>query len=1749
MKKFLFFLLSIALFASSFKIAKINKFYSVGKESSVSICADINTYFNEYNGNKLKPFISIIPKDEFSVSIDYKKICIDNLKPSTKYQVFISKNIPLSSNLRLDKDYTTEIKTTNYAPSFYFKESGYILPQKGDISIPIEATNCQKLAISLYRINSNNLIDAINQYGFVRALEYWDLKEIENEKGYKLWDKRVTLEPILNKKKTYAINVGKFLKKPQSGVYILAASKINKDGSIDRYSTKTQWFMLSDIGLFSLEDDTSLYIYTKHLSDASLYDSVKLELRAKNNEILANTITKDGKATFKKSLLQGKGGLKAKAVYAYGKNGDFSVLDLSHMPFNLSDRGVDGREPPKYYDTFIYSNRGIFKPGESIKFNCIIKNLNGTSANNLKVSANLKNSSYKTIAKELLVTDNFGFANAEFKIPKSAKRGRYKIVLYATNKEPIGILSFLVEDFIPPKIEVKVINRPKVIIPNKPNVITAKANYLTKEPLPNAEAEIQRVIFKSKTPFKKYKEYHFGEVDEEFENIYLDPINATSDEDGNIEIEFTPKITYPTSSPLLMHFDLSVSEPGGRAITNSFNIFYANKSSYIGIKPNFKDDYIDLNAKPSFNLIYLKNQKPSNAKLYYKLIQEEEDYNWINENGSWEYDVEYSDIRVVKNGEISLDKESADLTLDKLDWGSYKIVVSDKNSTKSSYRFFVGYFGSAGKKSPDRLPLSINKSKFQDKEKLIVNIKPKFSGPIMINIANYHIFKTKNIDAKEGENTQVEFIINKNWGHSVYVLATAFRAQSKTMGATRAIGVAHFSIEDKSKLIKLNLDYPNKIESKSPLSVGIRTNNKEEIYLTLSAVDKGILNLTKYRLPSPIKHFFGQLKLGISIRDIYGDLIKAQGEHAKFDSGAGDLFDSSELEDKEVSNKRVVVALMSKKIKLNNGKATVKFNIPNYQGALKLHAIAWSKNALGEASGEVVVKDRVSCELYTPLFLIKEDKARLTLRCSFDKEAQKGIYKFNLKSDAIELEPKEVEFNYQDKNSFIKAINSKAIKSKESQIIVEALKDNSKINSAEFNITIKDVLPKVFVRDFNILKSGDFIEPKKLIDISNLSSFYGAIFKISNNALIPADALKQELDNYSYRCAEQTTSRAFPLLNSKEPYDIQEVNSAIEQLTSMQHLSGGFGLWSNSKDNLWISSYVLDFLTRAKNNGFKVPSNAINTGLKFLENSINRWEESAQKQEANIYALYVLARNNHILMSDIMHFVNDTQSKIQSGLAWGQLGATLKLVGEESLAKELFNRAKASLNSNYNYINYGGKLRDEAALVVLLSEAGYKDDAKRLLIDLSLNLKKQKYLSTQELSQILRANSAISPKFKELKLKINNQTQTLNKPFIDKTKDINKLPKVTNLSSGDVWYSLSYIATPKELNTTNNGFEITKSIYTLDGKSIDLTNLEQSKRYVVLVSGKVTNSSIKNPILSDFLPSGLEIENPIFSGIDTISSLSWLKKLTPATHKEYRDDRFVATFKPKQEFKFAYILRAVTIGKFTMPPAKIEDMYKPRYRAFSNPATTKIIIKKRGTTSINKQDNNTTATNNTLSDADYLRAAKEPLFDLSRFNAYDLNSLRNAIFAYIGLDFSSSNPALHQKFLKFSWYKPTIKSGAVAYSKLNAIQKENVQKLLKQEKKLLGNLTLADFYRVNARELDKNFLNRYTKEQLRVLRNSLIARYGLVFKDKKLDSIFRQFKWYKPNPKISSSEIIDNKMNALQRANLLTILQVEKSKK
>ena len=1758
---FLFcFFLAVLLNGGDFKTVKIVKTFTLSSTNDVSICAKTDRYFNATNGDLAKEYIKLIPNQYFKVTLSYDTICINSLKPQMEYSVTIDKNIPLG-DVSLDKSYNFYLKTGDYEPSFKFKESGYILPSHGNISIPIETINIDKLSIGLYRINKNNLIGAINRYALFRDISSYTLDDIEQRDGYLLWKKRLRINNYQrNRAKITAIPVGEYLKKVEPGVYILWAAAINKDGQEDRWNSATQWFMVSDIGLFTLQGEEGLHVYCKHLSDARRYKNVHLELISQNNELLAKKEAVNGYAFFKNSLLKGKKGLKPKAIYAYGENGDFTVLDLSKPPLDLTDRGVGGRDVPKGYDGFIYSNRAIFKPGESVVYNLLVRDTLGNVAKNIKLKVALINARGEEVESKTLSTDNLGYCRGEFNISKNAPTGRYNIAAFAGSDEAIAKFSFLLEDFIPPKIELKLIEKPKELKPKELYIIKAYAKYLTGDNMPNPSGDFQVILHKAKEPFKEYQGYYFGKVDESFSNYYALEDNFIGDSNGTIEIPVKLTSTIQSSLPLSAYIKINVNEPGGRGVSKGFDIFFNDKPGYIGIKPNFKYDSVDLNVKPSFNLIYIKDSKAISKKLHYRLIEEEVEWNWqSNDDGSWEYYKTYSDYAEVKNGDIEIKAYPTPFILDKLEWGTYRLEISDDLGVISSYRFSVGYESSASKTSPDRLPIAIDKKEYSLNDTLKINITPKFSGPVIINIANSRIIETKELKAKEGVPLKAEFKVKKSWGSSAYVLATAFRAQNKKLGANRAVGVAFVSIKDPSKIIKLNLKAPKKILANSKLLIEVSAKNRQEpTFVTVAAVDKGILNLTNYKTPNPAQYFWGQKKLSVLIKDVYSDLIKARGEHGEFDVGAGDELEEG-LNEELTVNKREVVALISKAVKLKNGKAKVEFNIPSFQGSLKIMAVAWSKKGVGSSDTLTIVKDPISIEAYMPRFLAFNDSAKILLNAKFDNSViKKGKYTFKIETKGgIKAFKSSFDFDYNGKNEFMKYLPIKADKIEDGTIIVSVYKNGNQAAQREFKLAVRSPYVQNYIRRVGVLDIGGALDSKKLLDTSKWLKVNKIRLEILGAPLIDADSIKKELIDYCCRCAEQTTSRAFPFIKSKKESEIQIVQNAIERLKSMQKIDGSFGLWFNSDSSTWISAYVLDFLTRAKENGFEVPDKNIKEGLKWLQNSLYKWSLDGAKQEADAYALYVLARNGKILMSDILYHANNTQSKIKSGLAWGYLAAALNISGERKKAKEIFELAKSNLNSNRDYFaNYGGSLRDKAGLIVLLKEANFDSLAWPLFVDLALDVKDKRYLSTQEMSQIIRAENLIDIKPSRLNLLIDNRAYKGVKKVLLDINSTKYLPKVINKGNKSVWYSLSFIAVPNAFaynEADNRGFKIFKEYYTIDGKKINSNQLAKGQRVVIVLSGKIEDSQITHPIIIDLLASGFEIENPNISGIDEVEALGWLKGLSATLHKGYRDDRFTAAIKKDgSEFKTAYIVRAATLGKFANPPALIEDMYKARYRALSKFNSDKIEIKrKEDIIPLNNQtEQNLTKPNITkLTSQDYLLFSRTYVRDLSRYSVVQLNHLRNGIFAQVGLDFSKTNPALYKLFSQFDWYKPTISSGSVAFAKLTPIQKKNVLALLKEEKKRCGgSLSLADFYRVNTKLLSKKDLAKYSKRDLRILRNSLIARYGYVFKDKELNKIFKEMPWYKANPSITASEIIDKKMNDIQRANLQTLLEVQKSR-
>lgn len=1769
--------------------AKIRKVEIRNSQTDVSVC--VKSYDHAYPDYEkdVKPYIQMTPDHAYKSSWSYNTLCLSGLRPNTKYNFTLHKNMPLGDKILAEK-YTFDATTLNYKPSFSFPDEGYILPRQGEISIPVKTTGVHQLSVSLYRINTRNLINAVNEYGFFKSLYSYKLEKIENKEGYKIWTKKLKIsQNQLNREKTTAIPVGNVMKKRKPGVYILQARMLDNNGDeVYQYKDETQWFMVSDIGLYTLKGDKGLTVLTKKLSSAKVYNKVKLQLIAKNNEILDTVVSENGKAFFPASVLRGQGGLEAKAIYAYGSDDDFTVLDLSKAAHDLSDRGVEGRESPSHFDAFIYSNRGVFRPGESIDFHTLLRDKLGNAKTGTTVSVQIFDSREVNVYTKQFKTDDLGYFSDTLDISLSASTGEWRLALFAGSKKEIANYTFLVEDFVPPKIKVEVTKSLDEIRLKEAATIDIAAKYLNGEALPNANVEVNTILHKVKNPFKQYEAYHFGDIKEQFKNEALKAMKLKTNDKGELSIPLKIDNSYATSFPLSAKIKISVNELGGRPVNKIINPFFANKNAYIGIKPNFDNHAVDMDVSAKFDVVYLKNRALASSSLNYELIEEKTRWHWRSNGDSWEYYKTYSDDNVIQKGTMQSNvNEPVALQLQKLDWGSYRLVIKDDDETITSYRFTSGYEESNSKSSPDRLPVSIDKQSYRVGDTLRVSIQPKFSGPIVVYIAHNDLIESKTIQAKAGKRSTISFKVKKNWGSSAYVLATAFRAQSKKLGANRAVGIAAIKISHPEKELDISLKHVTKTASNTNVKVTVvsKKSANKKTHFTLAAVDEGVLNLTAFRAPAPAEYFLGKRKLGIEIRDMYADLIKARGAHAQFNVGS-DAEMAQAIRDDVITNKRKVVALFKKELSFDkNGVAQVELDIPDYQGALRLMAVAWNKDATGSAESELVVKDNISMEYYMPLFISVGDKVETLLTVYFDTTVDPGEYTIKVSTGGgVILGATEFDVNIDGITpfKFMKKIDMTAKNKVDGLVNVEIYKNGKVVKEKQWELSVRSTYPETYVRNMGLLKKNEILDANSIVDTSVWSSVENISLQISDKALLPVESLEDELIDYRWRCAEQTTSRAMPWLfkKSRNTGEDKIIKKAIDRLMTYQKINGGFGLWYDSHTEMWISAYVLDFLTRAKKAGYAVPKRNIDAGLNWIENNLNRWSRNSSSEEADTYGLYVLTRNGRTLMSELKYHANNSKSNIQSAQAWAHLGSSFAYVGNEKLAKKMFLKAKSSLGHSYAYAyysNYGSTLRDHASLVALMYESKVGNDWQSIAADLALNTKKKTYFSTQDMSTLLTVAYMLDDTKKvDLKLLSNNELLSLNNgAYKTKVNTLSDMPNIKNISSANNWYDLSFKATPVSsyyTNQNNNGFRLHKVIYTMEGEEANLSNIAQNERLVIIMAGKIENKAIEDPLITDWIPAGFELENPNLTGIDATTTLKWLKKQAKTDHKSYRNDRFAAALTLDQDlrkngFIIAYVVRAVSAGSFTLTPSKIEDMYQPRYRAYSQFLQSKVEIIGQGnieegqqnsdhnnlakikkTQEVKPVDKNVTTIPGALTEKDYLDIYNYPVDELTQYKIVQLNFLRNSIFAHAGLSFEGSNPMLHTLFLPYSWYKPSTDKSAVVYQNLTPLLKNNVQTLLKEEKRRGGSLVLSDFYRVNTRILTKKLLSKYNKKQLKILRNSLFARYGLSFKNTPdLDEVYAFMPWYKPK-EITASKIFDEQMNEVEKANILLMIELGKSK-
>ncbi len=447
-------------------------------------------------------------------------------------------------------------------------------------------------------------------------------------------------------------------------------------------------------------------------------------------------------------------------------------------------------------------------------------------------------------------------------------------------------------------------------------------------------------------------------------------------------------------------------------------------------------------------------------------------------------------------------------------------------------------------------------------------------------------------------------------------------------------------------------------------------------------------------------------------------------------------------------------------------------------------------------------------------------------------------------------------------------------------------------------------------------------------------------------------SLLSALDNYPFSCSEQTVSRALPLLylsrlGASEHLALEggvdaRVSSAIARLLSRQDSTGAFGLWStDNADDVWLDAFVTDFLTRARENKYSVPQRAMDQALDRLRNYVVNASDINSGNNAGLaYAAYVLARNGRPIIGDLRYLADARIDAFDTAFSRAQIAAALSLLGDSARAEKAFDAAAQVLHKpkepGFSRADYGSLLRDGAGLLTLASESNAD---KSIIVKAAQVVESEsaatQRTSTQEESWMALAAQAMAGQGAAQSLAIDGAPhQGVYSARFDAGALAAKAVTIVNRGQAPVRVAITVSGRPALPEPAEeHGYRIERSFFHLDGTPVGPGAIKQNERLVVALKVTELKAAFARLILVDRLPAGLEIDNPdLFDG-GSVEGLDWVKASVAPSHTEYKDDQFVAAFDrggaDKAVFSVAYVVRAVSPGKYVLPPATVEDMYRP----------------------------------------------------------------------------------------------------------------------------------------------------------------------------------------------------------------------------
>ncbi|MFO1248568.1 MAG: alpha-2-macroglobulin [Alphaproteobacteria bacterium] len=1522
-------------------------------------------------------YLSIDPALKVAVRVVDTRLCLAGMAFDKTYNVTLKTGFPSAGGDKLTEEETVPVELRD-KPALVRFNGGIILPRDNAAGVPVVTVNIDKLALKIIRVG-DRLLSQIETGTIDNTTLYtWDAKQLQDNQGKLVWQGNMAVDNVKNDSVTTLIPIHDLLKGQKPGAYVIVAQDaakkpVNEDDNSGELAM--QWVVDSNISLTSFTSanvatGSGLTVFARSYNRATSMSGVKLTLVAHNNNELASVTTdNNGRADFDAGLFKATGGDEPVMVMAYGPGGDFSFLDLRRAAFDLTDRGVGGRSSPGPVDSWLYTERGIYRPGETVQAVAMLRDRIG-AAITAPLTLVAQRPDGLEVGRITVPGDKLAAGSAAWslKLSQSAPHGRWQIAAYIDPKAPaVGRVQFDVADFVPQRLKVNLTAVEKSIKPGGDFHVRVDARFLYGAPASGLSGDGEAAIAADADPYPQYHGFQFGRMDDTFSETKVDLSVPATDAAGLTNVTGNTGALADTTLPLKAKIRISIHEPGGRTTDKTTFIPIRTHEAMIGIRPVFDGGQVAENARAGFEVIAVDadGKRIALSGLTFSWVREDTTYQWFQTNGEWKYQSTTRD-RLVSSSSINIGAGASARLEQAFSYGTYRLTVSDpKSGAATSYRFYSGWGASSAGDRPDRIPVAADKPSYAPGAVAHVRIKPDGNGKALVVVAGDRVFSSKLIDAP-ASGASVDIPVSADWGAGAYVLVTDYRplADLKGREPVRSIGVAWLGVDNGPRTLNVSVGGAPKIlpRQKVTIPVSVQGAGSDEAYVTLAAVDEGILQLTDFKSPDPVEYYFGKRRLGVLMRDDYGRLIRVEkGAVGAMEQG-GDGFGGRGLA--VVPQK--TVALFSGLVKVGSGGvANITLDVPDFNGSLRLMAVAWSGNKVGHADRMLIVRDPVVADLVLPRFLSPGDSIGAALNLD-NIEGGPGNYVATIQTRGpVSLAngaQTVVNQNLRRGQRALVPVQLRGAGLGIAGITLDVKGPNGfhvthgwpiQVRAAQLDVAREEELP--------LPAGGTYVANRSVISDLVGSTANATVSVSAAHGYNNVAGLLKWLDKYPYGCIEQTTSRAQPLLLFNDvaglaglPRDNAlrgRIQQAVDQVLDMQNYAGNFGMWGPGSDaDNFLSVYAMDFLFQAKARGFVVPNDAMKRGANWLKTN---GTSAGSDDLTRAYAFYVLAANSQANVSDLRYFSDTKVGAMKSGMAAALTGAAASMTGDRSRAEYGFRRARDILvgadPATYAHDYYASLLRDLSGAIALAAESGKADLVPQLLDKVKAVNTKIQDTTTQEKGWMLRAAYALTRQKLPLNITVNGA------PAVPRDGAVRLAPTLAQLDAGitiankgdaGVWRSTAVSGTPNAaLPATADGFTLSKSIWTMSGSPADVSSLHLNDRVIVVISGQMPSDVYHQMGVIDLLPAGLEIEQPLKG--DDAKAYPFVGALTEASMQDARDDRFVAAFdigtryrpvnrkgpEPTPSFHVAYIARAVSVGHFALPAAWAEDMYAPAIRA------------------------------------------------------------------------------------------------------------------------------------------------------------------------------------------------------------------------